>query len=153
MATTEQGQQIDLGDLDLPQLQQIKQQFEEELSHLTQSYSQLRGAQARFNDCRDSVESLKGEKADDKTILVPLTSSLYVPGKISNVETVIVDVGTGYYVEKSLADAAKFYKDKIEYIKGSAAKLQETITSKQSNVRALVNVMQDKIQAQPAGSA
>jgi Prefoldin subunit len=29
-----------------------------------------------------------------------LTSSLYVPGKLSNVETVIVDVGTGYFVEK-----------------------------------------------------
>jgi prefoldin alpha subunit len=67
---------------------------------LTQSYSQLRGAQARFNDCKDSVDTLKTEKSEDKTILVPLTSSLYVPGKLSNVETVIVDVGTGYFVEK-----------------------------------------------------
>jgi prefoldin alpha subunit len=25
---------------------------------------------------------------------------LYVPGKLSNVEKVIVDIGTGYYVEK-----------------------------------------------------
>lgn len=31
---------------------------------------------------------------------MPLTSSLYVPGKIEDVETVMVDVGTGYYVEK-----------------------------------------------------
>lgn len=67
---------------------------------MTQSYSQLRGAQARFNDCKDSVDTLKTEKPEDKTILVPLTSSLYVPGKLSNVETVIVDVGTGYFVEK-----------------------------------------------------
>ena len=36
----------------------------------------------------------------DKTILVPLTSSLYVPGKLQGVENVIVDVGTGYYVQK-----------------------------------------------------
>ena len=43
---------------------------------------------------------MKTERAEDKTILVPLTSSLYVPGKLSNVETVIVDVGTGYFVEK-----------------------------------------------------
>ncbi|GAB5588014.1 subunit of tubulin prefoldin [Umbelopsis nana] len=153
MAASEQSQQIDLGELELPQLQQIKTQLEEELSHLTQSYSQLRGAQARFNDCKDSVDTLKTEKADDKTILVPLTSSLYVPGKLSNVETVIVDVGTGYYVEKSTADASQFYKTKIKYLKESAAKLQETITSKQSNVRALVNVMQDKIQAQQQGSS
>jgi hypothetical protein len=31
---------------------------------------------------------------------VPLTSSLYVPGKLTDVENVVVDVGTGYYVKK-----------------------------------------------------
>jgi prefoldin alpha subunit len=35
-----------------------------------------------------------------KTILVPLTSSLYVPGTLADTENVIVDVGTGFYVEK-----------------------------------------------------
>ena len=35
-----------------------------------------------------------------KTILVPLSSSLYVPGKLSDPENVIVDIGTGYYVKK-----------------------------------------------------
>jgi prefoldin alpha subunit len=31
---------------------------------------------------------------------VPLTSSLYVPGSLADTENVIVDVGTGFYVEK-----------------------------------------------------
>jgi prefoldin alpha subunit len=35
-----------------------------------------------------------------KTILVPLTSSLYVPGTMTMTDKVIVDVGTGFYVEK-----------------------------------------------------
>lgn len=33
-------------------------------------------------------------------ILVPLTPSLYVPGKLASTETVLVDIGTGFYVEK-----------------------------------------------------
>lgn len=33
-------------------------------------------------------------------ILVPLTSSLYVPGQLASNSTVMVDVGTGFYVEK-----------------------------------------------------
>lgn len=33
-------------------------------------------------------------------ILVPLTSSLYVPGKIRDPEHVVIDIGTGYYVKK-----------------------------------------------------
>lgn len=36
----------------------------------------------------------------DKTTLVPLTNSLYVPGKLADLDNVIVDVGTGYYVKK-----------------------------------------------------
>lgn len=33
-------------------------------------------------------------------ILIPLTSSLYVPGKLADRQKVIVDIGTGFYVEK-----------------------------------------------------
>jgi len=35
-----------------------------------------------------------------KPLLVPLTTSLYVPGTLADTPNVIVDVGTGYYVEK-----------------------------------------------------
>ena len=36
----------------------------------------------------------------DKNVLVPLTSSLYLPGKLDNTEKFLVNVGTGYFVEK-----------------------------------------------------
>ena len=36
----------------------------------------------------------------DRPVLVPLTTSLYVPGALADSESVIVDVGTGFYVEK-----------------------------------------------------
>lgn len=41
----------------------------------------------------------KGTQGKDE-ILVPLTSSLYVKGRLTDREHVLVDVGTGYYVEK-----------------------------------------------------
>ena len=40
----------------------------------------------------------------DTEILVPLTTSLYVPGKLADRKKVIVDVGTGFYVEKVVPD-------------------------------------------------
>lgn len=43
----------------------------------------------------------KAIPTDNKDILVPLTNSLYVKGKLSNPDRVIVDVGTGFYVEKA----------------------------------------------------
>lgn len=41
----------------------------------------------------------KGTDGKDD-ILVPLTSSLYVKGSLADREKVLVDVGTGFYVEK-----------------------------------------------------
>ena len=49
----------------------------------------------------------------DKTILVPLTGSLYVPGKLQDVENVIIDVGTGYYVQKVLTLRSNMYSELI----------------------------------------
>lgn len=34
-------------------------------------------------------------------MLVPLTASLYVPGTLDDADKVLVDVGTGYFIEVS----------------------------------------------------
>ena len=100
------------------------------------------------------------------TTLVPLTESLYVPGKLCDLEHVIVDVGTGYYVKKvsqpslpqdlhanaaqTRAEATKHYQSKIDYIRTNLESLQETITKKQDNMNYLTDVMQMKLQARVA---
>ena len=48
---------------------------------------------------------------EGKEILVPLTSSMYVPGRLSDVENVMVDIGTGYQVKmvsKHTSNSPKF---------------------------------------------
>jgi prefoldin alpha subunit len=50
-------------------------------------------------DLRNAKLTPKG-----KSILVPLTSSLYVPGTLKYAGKVLVDIGTGYYVEKVQVD-------------------------------------------------
>lgn len=49
----------------------------------------------------------KGTDGCDE-ILVPLTSSLYVKGRLTDREKVLVDVGTGFYVEKVCGSGAIF---------------------------------------------
>jgi prefoldin alpha subunit len=34
-----------------------------------------------------------------KKMLVPLTASLYVPGTLDEADKVLVDIGTGYFIE------------------------------------------------------
>lgn len=101
---------------------------------------------------RDNVQEVKPKNAGT-TILVPLTNSLYVPGKLSDPEHVIVDVGTGYYVKKTREEAQKYYSAKVEYIRSNLETLSETIQKKQENVNYLINVMQVKIGEQSQSPA
>ncbi|TVY45249.1 putative prefoldin subunit [Lachnellula occidentalis] len=110
MASSPKGQGIDITSLSMQQLSQIKKQFEDELTHLSNSFTQLRAAQVKFRECLRSIELGVSGKVEGKPILVPLTASLYVPGTLADTENVVVDVGTGFYVEKSTKDATGFYE-------------------------------------------
>ncbi|KDN46260.1 Prefoldin alpha subunit [Tilletiaria anomala UBC 951] len=154
MASAEgQQQTIDVADLDVPQLQDVRQQLEQELKHLTSSFGQLKGAQAKFKSCIESLQSIT-PASTDKTSLIPLTPSLYVSGKLSDADKVIVDVGTGYYVEKPIAAARKMYEEKISFVTKNLEQLQETIQKKQDNMRVVSDVMKVKMmQSQRAGAS
>jgi len=60
---------------------------------------------------------------------------LYVPGKLADTERVIVDVGTGFYVEKSKIDARRFYDGKVKDIQTNLTKLEGVVNAKTENLR------------------
>ena len=49
--------------------------------------------------------------------MVPLTSSLYVPGVMEDNEQVLVEVGAGYFVEKSSEKAKEYCEKKVKMLK------------------------------------
>lgn len=44
----------------------------------------------------------------ERDILVPLTSSLYIPGRIEDVKTVTVELGAGYYADMPTNKAEEY---------------------------------------------
>jgi len=142
-------QTIDIADLETPQLLEVKRQLDQELEHLTSSFGQLKQAQAKFKSCAENVSQLTSSTSD-RTVLVPLTNSLYVPGKISDKSNVIVDIGTGYFVKKSTAEATAHYKGKVDFVTKNLESLQEAIQKKQENLNYLVQILQVKMAAKDA---
>ncbi|KAJ9095030.1 hypothetical protein QFC21_005823 [Naganishia friedmannii] len=140
-------QQVQLTDLNFQQLQEVKRQLDEEVEHLTTSFGQLKQAQSKYRSCVLDIEQVKPDAAGNP-LLVPLTSSLYVPGKISDPEHVVIDIGTGYYVKKTRKQAIDYYTEKVTYVQKNLEKLQGTIERKQDNLQSCVSVMQMKLQAE-----
>ncbi|XP_072032861.1 prefoldin subunit 5-like [Amphiura filiformis] len=146
MASTP-GAQVDLMTLQLPQLNMLKEEVEQEIEMLQTSLQQLKMAQSRFLESSDSIGKLKPED-DGKQILVPLTSSLYVPGNLSDVNSVLIDIGTGYYVEKTLPQAKDYMKRKIEFVTKQMEKVQPILIEKSKMRQIVGEVMNIKIQAE-----
>lgn len=145
---------VKLNDLSPQDLSGLKKQLDDELQTLTASFQSLRAAQSKFRECLTSLAKGLDAKNISRTILVPLTSSLYVPGKLKDTETVIVDVGTGFFVEKKVDEAKIFYEGKVKELQSNLSELEKIVTNKTETVRAVEGALRQKILAsQGAGQA
>ncbi|KKY23863.1 putative prefoldin subunit [Phaeomoniella chlamydospora] len=147
MSSSPPSNAVDITSIPAPQLSQLQQRLSSELEHLTTSHTKLRSAQIRFRECIKSIETGVIEAKADQEILVPLTGSLYVPGKLADREKVIVDVGTGFYVEKTTQDAIKFYRKKVEDLSKNLNDLEKIIQGKSDNLRVVEDVLRQKVLA------
>ncbi|KAF6808672.1 byr1-binding protein bob1 [Colletotrichum musicola] len=143
--TTQGSETINLDTLDVQQLSQVKKQLEEELEHLTTSFAQLHSAQAKFRECLRCVKARLGTHEGDTSVLVPLTNSLYVRGELADPKHVIVDVGTGFYVEKDTQSAQRFYEAKVQQLQNNIQDLETIVQRKTSNVRSVEDVLRQKV--------
>lgn len=147
----ESGREVNLVDLSLEQLNNLKGQLETELQQLTASFGGLREAQARFAESKEALRSLNDGNAE-KAVLVPLTASMFVPGTLANVREVLVDVGTGYFVEQSVDDAKKFMDRKVEFLQSNTDSLKEVLEGKRQMLEGVVFVMQQKLRTAGGGN-
>lgn len=116
------GGGIDIDKLSIEQLKSIKEQSDLELNLLQDSLNNIRTATARLEIASTALNDLASRPKGThflllysnplhlfftqkchfyagKKMLVPLTASLYVPGTLDDAEKVLVDVGTGYFIE------------------------------------------------------
>ena len=127
-------------ELNVYQLSSIKQQLEQEIEILSQSVEQLLVLKQRFRESKECVQR-QSQVPTDTEILVPLTSSMYVNGSVKENESFLVDIGTGYYVEKYVKAAVDFFERKIGFLTKEIEKLtkhtQEKVNMRDSIIEAL----------------
>lgn len=143
------GDVLDLTKLSVSQLDSFKQQLTQEINVLQDSLSRLKMVQQSFVTTENTLETLKGYE-DNETMLVPLTSSLYVPGKLVSSKRVTIDVGTGYYVTKSVDDAKKHFEKKVQFLTKQLEKLQPILQQKALIRDEVIEMLQYKVQMMAA---
>ncbi|CAE7817072.1 pfdn5 [Symbiodinium sp. CCMP2592] len=135
---------IPLSQASLQQLNVVKQQLEQEVRSLLNNQQALREAEARFQASMETLKSLCPEN-HGKPMLIPLTSSLYIDGHMTETKKVTVDVGTGYYIEMSVEKAQKFCNRRCKLLADNAARVEGVLKDKRKNLETLQMTMQQKM--------
>ena len=120
--------EIPIEKLSIDQLNYVGQQIEKEIKNYSQYYSSLRAVNNKYLDNKEYIKQLKEYK--DKEILVPMTSSLYIPGKCANIKKLTVEIGANFFVETTVEKAEKFCDRKIESLKKNMDSIDKLIQEK-----------------------
>lgn len=149
----------------------------QELNVFQDSLQTLKIAKSKFAGSKDALEQIGGDW-QDKRILVPLTGSMYVPGVVKSVDNFIIDIGTGYYVEKvgsrgwqspdesapivynlysllfqDLDTSKDYFKRKTDYVQEQMDKIDMLGLQKSKVLNAVIDVIEMKVAAMQAQMA
>ncbi|XVE92943.1 hypothetical protein REPUB_Repub01dG0147500 [Reevesia pubescens] len=135
MASSRGGQQVvrveDLEKMSLEQLKAVKEQADIDVNLLQDSLNNIRTATGRLEIASTALNDLS-LRPQGKKMLVPLTASLYVAGTLDDADKVLVDIGTGYFVEKTMAEGKDYCERKINLLKSNFDQLIEVASKKKT---------------------
>lgn len=136
--------EIQLDNMSLDQLDQLKQQEEGRLQALTARYSQFRSAAARLHNSEMAVSEFS-PALEEKEVMIPLTETLYVPAKVKDANKLLVDLGTGFFAEKSPKETLAFLERKVKLVNANSDNITNVIQVTQHNVQQITMTMQGKL--------
>ncbi|KAJ6737055.1 hypothetical protein OIU85_019153 [Salix viminalis] len=117
--------------MSVEQLKALKEQIDLEVNLLQDSLNNIKTATGRLETTATSLHDLS-LRPQGKKMLVPLTASLYVPGTLDDADKVLVDIGTGYFVEKTMNEGKDYCERKINLLKSNFEQLIELATKKKT---------------------
>lgn len=129
--------------MSLEELNQLKQQEEGRLQALSNHYAQLRQASAKLQASHRAVSEL-GPATEGKDVMVPLTESVYVPAKVKDSNKLLIDLGTGYFVEKSSKETQAYLDRKMRLVDINSDNVTTVLQGTRKNLEAISMSMQGK---------
>lgn len=147
MTETPNLRKVDLTTLNLQQLTVLRQQLDQELGIFQDSLQTLKIAQGKFQESGSCLEKIT-PTMEGNEILVPLTGSMYVVGKLVDTNNVLIDIGTGYYAQKKVPDAKDYFDRRVAYVTEQMEKIQQLGLEKSKVRDATMDVIEMKLQNQ-----
>eukprot|EP01055_Gregarina_sp_Pseudo9_P000980 Gregarina_sp_Pseudo_9__979@NODE_162_length_3907_cov_15_700879_g149_i0_p4_GENE_NODE_162_length_3907_cov_15_700879_g149_i0NODE_162_length_3907_cov_15_700879_g149_i0_p4_ORF_typecomplete_len158_score16_55Prefoldin/PF02996_17/1_2e22Filament/PF00038_21/0_012Corona_S2/PF01601_16/4_1e02Corona_S2/PF01601_16/0_0099Spc7/PF08317_11/0_017Spc7/PF08317_11/2_9Prefoldin_2/PF01920_20/0_34AcylCoA_dehyd_C/PF12186_8/82AcylCoA_dehyd_C/PF12186_8/0_12HlyE/PF06109_13/0_087Serpin/PF00079_20/0_044ZapB/PF06005_12/0_035ZapB len=144
---TSTSQQIKISDLTIQQTADLKQTLDEELQFLQQQYEALQSGKQRFEASRKTMQELHDSVGEKPEMLVPMTQSVYQPGKLLSKDRFVVELGAGYYVEREYAPNNKYLEKRLANINSKLEQVSKNIAEKKKISELITLNLQSKVAA------
>lgn len=130
------------------ELHELRQRLQQELEALSGSAQQLARLAGAFGASQRAIQTLDATAKEGQRLLLPLTSSVYVSGEVAAPHTVLVDVGTGYYVEMAAEEGAAYCRRKQERLRASLKEVEQGLAQRRDALGQVQAVLGDKLRRQ-----
>jgi len=98
--------------------------LEQTAETLQQRISMMNAAMTDLTYANMTLEDIEKEK-EDAELLVPIGGSAYVKAKLANPDKVVVGLGAGVSVEKTLQEAKTIVKERLDELEKAMASAQQ----------------------------
>lgn len=114
-------------DEELRKLSMELRYFEQTAEALQQRLSMMNAAMTDLTYANMTLESIEKEK-ENAELLVPIGGSSYVQVKLANSDKVVVGMGSGVSVEKTLPEAKAVVKERLDEMEKARASGQQQLS-------------------------
>ncbi|CAD2091792.1 prefoldin subunit 5, putative [Plasmodium vinckei lentum] len=84
------------------------------------------------------------KKSEPLDVHIPLTSLVYIPGKIVDTENFLVHMGTNYYVQRNSDQTIEYFDNKIKKLNEKIKKIKVTLIEKRNEIELCKHYIQIK---------
>ncbi len=110
--------------------------YRELIRVLQQQISNLVEARSELSMTLNFLKNMRQLKPDTE-VLIPVGSGALVPGRLTTVEKVLVEIGSGVVVEKSAEEAVQVIENRIKEVDETVGRLQKDIADIQEKIEAI----------------
>ncbi len=133
----QQQQPVKLSSYNLQDLANIKKNTETDLQKMMQSHNSFKFLQNKIHQDKIIISNLSKRAPEDLDMLVPLSTSLYLPGRLVNNKKYLVDIGTGYLVERNVEETIVTLDHTLKVVNENSKKAITEITKRKTMLDAI----------------
>jgi prefoldin alpha subunit len=146
MATATAQQKIKLDQFQLEDLVQLKQRLTQDLQTFLGSYNGLKALEQKFEYGKVLIEQISTKSQVGDEVMIPLTNSLFVPGKLKDTDKFLIELGTGYFAEYTAQGASDFCSRKSAFTKDTSEQAQNEMENKRKFIEEVNIEISKKVQ-------